>query len=151
MADTVTRETRSRIMASVRRFGTRPEMVVRRALHRDGFRFRASDRSLPGSPDLKLSRYNAVIFVNGCFWHRHKGCRYATTPKSNQDWWSAKFAGNVERDAEKIRELLERGWRVMVVWECAVRKEGSGREFAMEQLVEWIRGNDNVGMIPSSH
>ena len=148
MTDTVDCETRSRMMAAVRRVNTRPEMVVRQSLHRIGFRFRTSDRSLPGSPDLKLSRYGAVVFVNGCFWHRHRGCRYATMPASNRTWWADKFARNVERDADKTRQLREAGWRVMVVWECAVRDEGPERDHAIRQLADWIRQGDGIGMIP---
>ena len=150
MTDTVDRETRSRMMAAVRRLNTRPEMVVRQSLHRIGFRFRTSDRTLPGSPDLKLSRYGAVIFINGCFWHRHGGCHYATTPVSNRAWWMEKFARNVERDASKLRQLREAGWRVMVVWECAVRKEGPERDRTIIELSNWIRGGGGSAEIPLS-
>ncbi|MYK33521.1 MAG: DNA mismatch endonuclease Vsr [Boseongicola sp. SB0670_bin_30] len=148
MTDTVDRQTRSRIMTSVRRFDTKPEMVVRQSLHRIGFRFRTSDRSLPGSPDHKLSRYGAVVFVNGCFWHHHRGCRYATTPASNRAWWADKFARNVARDADKIRRLREAGWRVVVVWECAVRNEGPERDRAINQLADWIRSGNGSAEIP---
>ena len=150
MTDTVDRKTRSRMMASVRRVDTRPEMVVRHALHRLGFRYRISDRGLPGSPDLKLTRYRAVVFVNGCFWHRHEGCRYATMPASNWDWWAAKFNRNVSRDAEKTRQLLDAGWRVLVVWECALRNDGSARDRAIEQLVAWIQSDVTSAVISGS-
>lgn len=139
MTDTVDRQTRSRIMASVRRADTRPEMFVRKALHRLGFRYRISDRGLPGSPDLKLTKHRAVIFVNGCFWHRHEGCRYATMPSTNRAWWIEKFTKNTARDVEKTRQLLDAGWRVLVVWECVLRKEGPERDRAIDQLVAWIR------------
>lgn len=148
MTDTVDRETRSRIMASVRRFGTRPELAVRRSLHRRGFRFRTSDRLLPGSPDLKLSRYRAVIFVNGCFWHRHDGCRYATMPASNHEWWVEKFTRNVARDVDKTRKLREAGWRVMVVWECILRNEGSDFDRIIDRLADWIRSDSPLASIP---
>ena len=148
MTDTVDRVTRSRIMASVRRFDTRPEMLVRQSLHRLGFRYRTSDRGLPGSPDLKLTRYRAVVFVNGCFWHRHVGCRYATMPASNREWWVEKFTRNVARDAEKTRRLLKAGWRVMIVWECALRNRGVDRNRAIDELSEWIRSGVTTGVIP---
>ena len=150
MTDTVDQATRSRMMASVGRVDTGPEMVVRRALHRRGFRYRISDRGLPGSPDLKLTRYRAVVFVNGCFWHRHDGCRYATLPSSNREWWAEKFAGNVSRDTEKTRQLLKAGWRVMVVWECALRGIGSERDRVIQQLAGWIRSGLSTGTIPRS-
>ena len=149
MTDNVDRETRSRIMSSVRRYNTRPELIVRSSLHRLGFRFRISDRRLPGSPDIKLSRYRAVVFVNGCFWHRHDGCRFATMPASNREWWAEKFSKNVARDAEKTRQLRESGWRVMIVWECAVRDKGSKRDRAIKQLSDWIRSDIMMGTIPS--
>ena len=145
MSDTVDRRTRSRIMQAVPRLHTHPELVVRRGLHRLGFRFRVADRRLPGSPDLKLSRYRAVVFVNGCFWHRHEGCPYATMPVSNREWWAGKFAANVSRDARKAQQLLDTGWRVMVVWECALRAEGPA---VIDELAAWIRSGDTTGAIP---
>lgn len=89
-------------------------------LHRLGYRFRLHDRSLPGRPDIVLKRHRAVVFVHGCFWHRHRGCKFAYTPKSNVVFWTTKFEGNVARDREAIRRLRRDGWRVLVVWECAV-------------------------------
>ena len=137
-------------MASVRRVDTRPEMIVRKSLHRLGFRYRISDRGLPGSPDLKLTRFRVVVFVNGCFWHRHDGCRYATTPSSNRDWWVEKFTQNVSRDAEKTQRLLRAGWRVLVVWECAVRRPGAKRDRNLDRLAELIRSNARIGTIPDA-
>ena len=148
MTDIVDRKTRSRIMASVPRYDTSPELVLRSSLHRLGFRFRTSDRSLPGSPDIKLSRYRAVIFVHGCFWHRHKGCRYTTTPVTNRAWWMTKFAQNVARDRAKIDELRVLGWRVMVVWACTLRRGGSGIDQAIQQITDWIRSDATMGMVP---
>lgn len=150
MTDTVDGQTRSRMMASVRRVDTTPEVVVRHALHRLGFRYRISDRGLPGSPDLKLTRYRVVVFVNGCFWHRHEGCRYATMPATNRDWWAEKFTRNVSRDAEKTRQLLDAGWRVLVVWECALRNKGFERDRAIDRLVRWIRSDATSGMVSGS-
>jgi DNA mismatch endonuclease (patch repair protein) len=137
MADTVDTATRSRMMAAVGGKNTKPEMMLRRALHADGFRFRLHDRRLPGSPDLVLPRYHSAIFVHGCFWHRHKGCRFATQPKNRADYWVAKFEANTDRDARKEEALQLAGWRVAVVWECAMRK---GRfEKTLMELERWLR------------
>lgn len=118
MVDQITSEARSRNMARVRGKNTEPEMRGRRLLHALGYRFRLHRRDLPGSPDLVFPGRRAVVFVHGCFWHRHEGCRLASTPKSNEAFWQAKFGRNVERDARKKRELQALGWRVLVVWQC---------------------------------
>lgn len=113
---------RSDIMRAVKRAHTGPEVVVRRALHALGLRFRLHRRDLPGSPDIVLPRFRTVVFVHGCFWHRHPGCRYASTPKTRQEYWLPKFKANVERDAKKEAQLRELGWRVLVIWECEICK-----------------------------
>jgi DNA mismatch endonuclease (patch repair protein) len=107
-------------MGRVRQKDTKPEMVVRSLTHQLGYRFRLHRRDLPGRPDLVFPKLRKVIFVHGCFWHRH-GCSKATTPKSNSDYWQPKFAENVERDKRAIAELLRLGWEPMVVWECETR------------------------------
>lgn len=112
---------RSDIMRAVKRAHTRPEVVVRQALHALGLRFRLHRRDLPGSPDIVLPKFRTVVFVHGCFWHRHPDCRYATTPKSRQEYWLPKFEANVERDARKEAQLRELGWRVLVMWECETK------------------------------
>ena len=112
---------RSRIMRSVRQTNTGPEITVRRALHGLGLRFRLHRRDLPGTPDIVLPKYKIVIFVHGCFWHRHKGCRKASTPKTRVEFWTEKFDRNVERDRRTETAVLERGWRVWTIWECEVR------------------------------
>lgn len=112
---------RSDIMRAVKRAHTRPEIVVRQALHALGLRFRLHRRDLPGSPDIVLPKFRTVVFVHGCFWHRHSDCRYATTPKSRQEYWLPKFEANVERDARKEAQLRELGWRVLVMWECETK------------------------------
>lgn len=118
MADVVGPRTRSRMMASIGPANTAPEVAVRRYLHAAGLRFRLHDKRLPGRPDIVLPGHRIAIFVHGCFWHRHPGCRYATTPASNVTFWQDKFKSNVRRDKAKT-ELLERqGWTVLVVWEC---------------------------------
>jgi DNA mismatch endonuclease (patch repair protein) len=123
MADIVDRATRSRMMSGIRAKNTKPELSVRRYLHKKGFRYRLHVRSLPGAPDLVLPRFHAVILVHGCFWHAHKGCRYAYRPKSNTTFWEKKLAGNVARDHRVRRALTSGGWRVLTVWECATSDE----------------------------
>ncbi|WP_444448534.1 very short patch repair endonuclease [Pseudomonas kurunegalensis] len=108
-------------MRAVRRAHTKPEVLVRKAMHALGLRFRLHAKSLPGSPDIVLAKHHAVVFVHGCFWHRHPGCKYATTPKTRQEFWIPKFEGNVARDARKEAQLQELGWRVLIVWECETR------------------------------
>lgn len=112
---------RSDIMRAVKRAHTRPEIVVRQALHALGLRFRLHRQDLPGSPDIVLPKFKTVVFVHGCFWHRHSDCRYATIPKSRQEYWLPKFDANVERDARKEAQLRELGWRVLVMWECETK------------------------------
>lgn len=136
MADIVDKKTRSRMMGGIRGKDTKPEILLRKQLHARGFRFRLHDSRLPGTPDLILRKFNAVIFVHGCFWHRHEGCRYSTTPATRPEFWAEKFAGNVERDRRNIEVLRKAGWRVAVVWECGLRK--SGASSTTEQLVSWI-------------
>ena len=132
MADVVSQAVRSKIMSSIRGRNTRPEMVVRRYLHRCGFRYRLHDRSLPGSPDIVLKRYKLVIFVHGCFWHRHTGCRLAATPASNAEFWLNKFTTNSERDRRNVQMLLHDGWRIIVIWECAIRLLGK------TETLDWL-------------
>lgn len=116
--DTVSVEKRSAIMKAVRREDTSPEVRVRKATHALGFRFRLHRKDLPGSPDLVFPRHKLCIFVHGCFWHRHFGCKRASTPKSNLDYWRRKFEENRCRDLRKAEELRVLGWRVEVIWEC---------------------------------
>lgn len=105
-------------MKAVRQYDTAPEMVVRRLVHSLGFRFRLHRKDLPGSPDLVFPRLRKVIFVHGCFWHRHRGCARTTTPVTRRDFWLEKFAGNIRRDTRCVRRLRKLGWSVAVVWEC---------------------------------
>lgn len=121
MADVVSPEVRSRMMSGIRGKDTQPEMLVRRYLHGQGMRYRLHDRALPGAPDLVFSRHGAVVFIHGCYWHRHKKCKYATTPASNVMFWKKKFAANVRRDRNVVALLAEQGWRVIVIWECGLR------------------------------
>lgn len=122
MIDIVDSAKRSRMMASIRAKNTKPEMLLRRYLHARGFRFRIHVKSLLGTPDLVLAKYKLVIFVHGCFWHRHIGCQYAASPSSNEERWQKKFSNTIERDVRHIACLRQDGWRVFVIWECGLTK-----------------------------
>ena len=122
MADTISKERRSWNMSRIRGADTKPEVLVRSWLFRDGFRFRKNDRRLPGAPDVVLPRYKVVIFVNGCFWHRHRGCRYAYMPKSRIDFWMKKFAQNTVNDKLNRDRLEAMGWKVITIWECELKE-----------------------------
>lgn len=123
MVDTLAKEHRSWNMGRIRAKDTTPEVALRSLLHRAGYRFRIHDRRLPGQPDIVLAKYRTVIFVNGCFWHRHPGCSKAYTPSSRTEFWQEKFAATVERDARKTAQLQDLGWNVVTVWECRLQKE----------------------------
>ena len=123
MADIMSAEARSRLMSKIGPRNSKPELALRSMLHTAGFRFRLHVKNLPGKPDIVLPRYGTVIFVHGCFWHRHSGCRFATTPSSNRKFWLAKFESNVSRDARNARELRKAGWRVYTIWECQVHAD----------------------------
>lgn len=118
MADILTPKERSERMSRIKGHDTKPELILRRALHAAGLRYRLHARDLPGRPDLVFPRWSAVVFVHGCFWHHHNGCRIANVPQSNAEFWLAKFERNKRRDARAVRALRASGWRVMVVWEC---------------------------------
>ena len=116
--------TRRKVMQSVRSNDTKPELAVRSFLFRHGFRFRLHVKSLPGHPDIVLPKYKTVIEVRGCFWHRHPGCRQATMPSSNVEFWQKKFKRNVDRDRKTEKQLNELGWNLIVIWECELREDG---------------------------
>lgn len=118
MRDRLSKARRSWNMSRIRGMDTGPEIVVRRLLHRMGYRFRVHVRELPGKPDVVLPKYRTVVFVHGCFWHRHRGCKNCTTPTNNRDFWMKKLEGNAVRDRIKRAQLRKLGWRVVVVWEC---------------------------------
>lgn len=122
MVDVVDKQTRSRMMSGIRGTNTKPEMVLRRALHARGFRFLLHDKRLPGKPDIVLPKWRVVIEVRGCFWHRHHGCPKATMPATRADFWQEKFNANVRRDGANAESLLAAGWRVLIVWECALAR-----------------------------
>ncbi|MCF6217065.1 MAG: very short patch repair endonuclease [Emcibacter sp.] len=120
MTDVVTSKKRSEMMTGIKGKDTRPEMIIRRALFREGFRYRLHDKKLPGKPDLVLRKYNAVIFINGCFWHGHS-CHLFKWPKSRPEFWRNKISGNKARDARNIDNLTKSGWRILTIWECALK------------------------------
>ncbi len=120
MADIVDRATRSRMMSGIRGRDTKPELVVRKYLHAHGLRYRIAPKDLPGKPDIVLPKYRAVVFVHGCFWHRHEGCGYAAIPATNPSFWRKKFVTNVARDTRAQALLHEAGWCVIVMWECEI-------------------------------
>ena len=122
MSDNHTPEQRHRNMAAVHSASTKPEMKLRRALWRQGLRYRVNDKRLPGKPDIVLPKYHTVVFVHGCFWHGHKDCKYYTVPETNKEFWVAKVARNQERDQEVWRKLEAKGWSVVIVWECQLKK-----------------------------
>jgi DNA mismatch endonuclease (patch repair protein) len=121
MKDRLTKAQRARNMSRIRGKDTKPERVVRSLLHRMGYRFRLHGAKLPGRPDVVLRKYRTVLFVHGCFWHRHQGCKNCTTPTHNRKFWVEKLEGNAARDRVKEGELRKLGWRVLVVWECELR------------------------------
>lgn len=121
--DVHTKETRSYNMSRIRNKNTKPEELVRKYLFSRGLRYRKNVNKLPGCPDIVLPKYKTVIFVNGCFWHVHEGCRYFKWPENNKEFWENKLLGNKRRDTIKIQELIILGWRVIVVWECELKKK----------------------------
>lgn len=123
MVDKFSKETRSRIMSQIRGKDTKPEILVRSYLFSRGLRFRKNDKRYPGSPDIVLPKYKTIVFVHGCFWHLHDGCKYAKMPKSNVDYWKPKLYRNRERDACNKKELEDMGWTVITVWECELKKD----------------------------
>lgn len=121
MSDVHSKEIRSKNMSAIKGKNTSPEMIVRKALFSHGFRYRLHVSALPGKPDIVLPKYKTVIFVHGCFWHRHEGCRYATTPESNRDFWLEKLTANVQRDQMNYQKLQSMGWKIVLVWECELK------------------------------
>lgn len=143
MADKLNTQQRHHCMSRIRGKDTKPELLVRKGLHARGFRFRLQDRNLPGRPDIVLPKYGVAIMVNGCFWHGHKGCRYATKPKSNVEFWEAKIARNKHRDEVTAAHLEALGWTVIVVWECELRGKETA-EARIQTLAEEIRSSGEL-------
>ena len=149
MTDIVDKETRSRMMSGIRGRNTKPEIIVRKALFAAGFRFRLQSRDLPGVPDIVLPRRKVAIFVHGCFWHVHEGCRYANFPSTRRNFWRKKLDRNVERDGEHVKALLGLNWRVLVVWECATKGKGAGDSLP-GMLARWIALDESYGEFTAS-
>lgn len=147
MTDVVGPETRSRMMSGIRGKDTQPEVLVRRALFAAGFRFRLHRRDLPGAPDVVLPGRRIAIFIHGCFWHMHEGCRFAKLPATRPDFWKAKLEGNAERDRRAVEALLAKNWRVLVVWECATKDKAAADLTLRETLSAWINGTARFGEI----
>lgn len=144
MADIVDQKTRSRMMSRIRGSNTKPEILLRKALHAEGFRFRINVRRLPGTPDIVLPRWGTAILVHGCFWHRHPGCPKATFPASNISFWQEKFTANIERDRRALLRLDELGWRTLTVWECAIGNEV--RRPLIDAIAEVVRSESSSMM-----
>lgn len=152
MADIVSKEKRHENMAAIRSKDTVPEVYLRRLLFSRGYRYRKYDSRIAGHPDIYLSKYKVAIFVNGCFWHRHSGCRFAYMPKSRVDFWTKKFEANVKRDKVVYKQLAESNIRVLVVWECTIRRMKKDSEFAetvVQDIEAFLVGTDFWKEIPS--
>lgn len=148
MADTVDKKTRSRMMAAVKGKNTSIEIALRRALFALGYRYRLHGRTLPGRPDIVLPKHNAAIFIHGCFWHGHDDCQAFCLPKTRKAFWRKKIERNKERDLESVAALAESGWRVMTVWECAMRRGKTAETVRVAEKVDrWLRGNRKKGEI----
>lgn len=132
---------RSRMMSRIRGKDTLPELALRSALFASGFRYRLHQRHLPGSPDIVSPEYRVALFVHGCFWHRHEGCKYSTSPKMNSDFWRLKFEGNVSRDARNLTLLRDQGWRVAIIWECALKHS---EDKVTQRIGAWLLGTEAV-------
>ena len=141
MTDIKTPEQRSRNMAAIKGKDTKPEMIVRKYLFSRGLRFRVQVRKLPGTPDIVLPKYRTAIFVNGCFWHGHEGCKYFRLPKSNVEFWKEKIERNIERDKESMQALFDLGWKVVRVWECELRNKAN-REETLNKIYTSITSPD---------
>lgn len=135
------KETRSYNMSCIKGKNTRPEEIVRKYLFSQGFRYRKNDKRLPGTPDIVLPKYKTVIFVNGCFWHGHEGCRYFVIPKTNTEFWTKKIETNRNRDIRKINDIQILGWKVIVVWECQLKKEKA--DITLNNLKTTIKNQDS--------
>lgn len=142
MADSLSPTQRHFCMSSVHSFGTKPEKLLRRILWHKGFRYRVNDKRLPASPDIVLPKYKTVVFVHGCFWHGHKGCKSFSTPKTNTDYWTMKVRRNQERDQETWRQLEAKGWNVIIVWECELKK--ARFQDTVDRVVAEIRRNGEI-------
>lgn len=151
MADVLSPEQRRKCMSSIRRKDTSPELALRSILHKSGLRYRLHSKKLPGTPDIVFPRFKAVLFVHGCYWHSH-GCYKSTVPKSRREFWKKKFDENKERDARNIEALLGLGWRVMTVWECALKGKMSLPDSDITAFIKtWLSSSEQIGEIPEKY
>jgi len=123
MADVHSKETRSYTMSQIKGRNTKPEMLVRKFLHAQGFRYKLHDKTLPGKPDIVLPKYKTVIFIHGCFWHGHKDCKYYIVPKTRTEWWLQKINGNIANDDKALKALKKDGWKIITIWECELKRD----------------------------
>ncbi|NCU32818.1 MAG: DNA mismatch endonuclease Vsr [Candidatus Moranbacteria bacterium] len=137
MTDVHNKKTRSYNMSRIKGKNTKPEMLVRKFLYKNGYRYRLNYSKLPGKPDIVLPKYKTIIFINGCFWHGHKGCKFFVIPKTRAEWWVDKINRTIERDKIKIRELEKMGWKVKTLWECELKPEKSKK--TLEDLLVFLR------------
>ncbi len=147
MIDVVDKITRSRMMAGIRGKDTKPELGLRRALHRLGLRYRLHVAELPGRPDILLPKHRAAIQVHGCFWHRHEHCAFCTGPASNIRFWKSKFGGTVKRDKRNLEALRKLGWKVAIVWECSIKDQGA--DAIAKKIAAWLRSGGSFKEISS--
>lgn len=147
MVDRVDKQTRGRIMAAVHSKDTKPELALRKALFKLGFRYRIHVKRLPGKPDMSFPQYRAVVFINGCFWHWH-GCKNTRLPSDNAEYWNAKIKRNRQRDKENYEKLLSNGWRVLIVWECALGKTKLNN--TINQVRNWLTNDSEFSIIEPS-
>lgn len=149
MTDIVSKQKRSEMMSRISSKDTQPELTVRKALHKAGYRFRLHYRSLPGKPDIVMPKYKLSIFIHGCFWHRHSGCKFAYEPKTRKEFWENKFNTNLVRDRANIDKLISKGWKVLVIWECFTKKR---EHIDLVNIVEHaIHGQGKVYEYPPSN
>lgn len=143
MPDVHTRAQRSFNMSRIRGTDTAPERMLQRLLRAEGVRFRANVKTMPGKPDLVLPAFRIAIFVHGCFWHRHRNCRFTTNPKSNPQFWQSKFARTIERDRENLRALKKLGWRAIIIWECATREKATAMPYKLRLAMKAARSEQS--------
>jgi DNA mismatch endonuclease (patch repair protein) len=136
MADVHNKQTRSYNMSRIRSSNTKPEMLVRKFLHANGFRYKLHDKTLPGKPDIVLPKYNTIIFIHGCFWHGHNKCKYFKIPQTRTQWWLDKINRNKANDAKAVKALKKEGWKVITVWECRLKKEKIGK--TLERIMQLL-------------
>lgn len=139
MADVHSKEVRSFNMSQIKGKNTKPEMLVRKFLFSNGIRYRLHDKKLPGKPDMVFPKYKKALFINGCFWHGHEGCKYFVIPKTRTDWWLNKINGNRKKDIESIAALKKLGWKVMTIWECELKPDNKERK--LKSLIKEFKSN----------